>query len=295
MSSKAPGLTGTVSGRRRIAMVARLVIAAIAIVFALFPVFFIVMAAFSPVDSLSSTNLIPSAPTLRHFRRLFTNEVNPFMLWLFNSLKLATITSLLSVLITAFAAYAFSRFRFRGRRNLLLTLVLVQVFPNLLMIVAIYLLILQLGIYIPSLGLNTHGGLILVYLGGVMGINVWLMKGFFDSIPRDLDESARVDGASDWQIFWQIIMPLVRPVLATIAVLTFIGVFNDFILASILLQQKDELTFMVGLYQVVTGQFNTEWGLFSAGALVGAIPVVTVYLLLQDQIVGGLTAGAVKG
>jgi ABC-type maltose transport system permease subunit len=128
-----------------------------------------------------------------------------------------------------------------------------------------------------------------------MGVNVYLMKGFLDAVPKDLDESARVDGASDWQIFTQIILPLIRPIMAVIAVLTFIGVFNDYILASIILQRKEELTFMVGLYTVVSGQFNTQWGIFAAGAIIGALPIVLLYIALQDQIVSGLTAGAVKG
>ncbi len=295
MSSQPVVVTGGLRRQRQIAVTVKMVIAIIAIVFSLFPVFFIVSAAFNPTGSLSTNQIIPVNPTFKNFEALFNNPNTPFLLWLWNSIKLGLLTAGLAVFITALAAYAFSRFRFRGRRNLLLSLILVQVFPNLLAIVALYLLLLQLGTYIPWLGLGSHGGLLLVYLGGVMGVNVWLMKGFFDSIPKDLDESARVDGASDWQIFWQVIFPLARPILAVIAVLTFIGVFNDFILASIILQQKDQLTFMVGLYTVVSGQFNTQWGIFAAGAIIGALPIVILYIALQDQIVSGLTAGAVKG
>jgi ABC-type maltose transport system permease subunit len=128
-----------------------------------------------------------------------------------------------------------------------------------------------------------------------MGLNVWLMKGFFDSIPRELDESAKVDGASDWQIFWRIIFPLVRPILAVIAILTFIGTFGDFLLASVILQRSEQYTFMVGLYRFISGTFNGNWGVFAAGAVIGALPIVAVYIILQDQIVSGLTAGSVKG
>lgn len=289
-------LTGsTIKQQRQRAMIARYIVAVIAIFFSLFPVFFIASAAFNPTGSLSANRLIPATISLQNFEALFNDSFNPFMLWLVNSLKIAAITSVLAVLLTALAAYAFSRFRFRGRRALLLSLVLVQIFPNMLLIVALYLLILQLGKHIPMLGLNSHGGLILVYLGGVMSINVWLMKGFFDSIPRDLDESAKVDGASDWQIFWLIIFPLVRPIMAVIAVLTFVGVFNDFLIASVFLQDKEELTFMVGLYQFISNQFNQSWGIFAAGALIGSIPIVIIYLILQDQIVSGLTSGSVKG
>lgn len=295
MAAAQPVVTGGLRRQKQISIALKLVVAIIAILFSLFPVFFIISAAFNPTGSLSTNQLIPANPTLRNFEALFNTPTAPFMLWLWNSIKLGLLTAGFSVIFTSLAAYAFSRFRFRGRRNLLLGLLLVQVFPNLLAVVAIYLLLLQLGAYIPWLGLGSHGGLLLVYLGGVLGTNVWLMKGFFDSVPKELDESARVDGASDWQIFWQIIFPLVRPIMAVIAVLTFIGVFNDFILASIILQQRDQMTFMVGLYTVVSGQFNTQWGIFAAGAIVGAVPIVALYIALQDQIVSGLTAGAVKG
>jgi arabinogalactan oligomer / maltooligosaccharide transport system permease protein len=280
---------------RVITLIFRLVVATIAIAFALYPILLVLSASLNPVGRLSATSLIPQNASLDNYVALFTNPRHPFHLWLWNSIKVSTTTSVLAVFITALAAYSFSRFRFRGRRNLLLGLILVQVFPNLLAIVALFLLVQQLGNYIPWLGLNTHGGLILIYLGGVMGINVWLMKGFFDSIPRELDESAMVDGATHWQIFTQIIFPLVRPIMAVIVILTFIGTFGDFLLASVMLQSTPQYTFMVGLYQFISGQFNEQWGLFAAGAIVGALPIVIVYLLLQDQIVSGLTAGSVKG
>jgi ABC-type maltose transport system permease subunit len=121
------------------------------------------------------------------------------------------------------------------------------------------------------------------------------MKGFFDSIPRDIDESAKVDGATDWQIFWRLIFPLVRPILAVVGVLAFVGTFNEFVLARVLLRDKDNWTLMIGLFNFVNGDLNQDWGKFAAGSLVAAVPVVIVYLSLQDQIVGGLTAGSVKG
>jgi arabinogalactan oligomer / maltooligosaccharide transport system permease protein len=285
----------TIQQQRRLNLAVSYTLALLAVLFALYPVIMIISASLNPVGRLTATGMIPTNASLANYQQLFTDPLNPFPLWMWNSIKVSGVTTVLAVVITAFAAYAFSRFRFRGRRNLLLSLVLVQVFPNLLAIVALFLLLLELGAYIPFLSVGTHGGLILVYLGGVMGLNVWLMKGFFDSIPRDLDESAKVDGASDWQIFWRIIFPLVRPILAVIAILTFIGTFSDFILASVILQRAEQYTFMVGLYRFISGQFNQNWGVFAAGAVLGALPIVTVYLALQDQIVGGLTAGSVKG
>ena len=149
--------------------------------------------------------------------------------------------------------------------------------------------------FMEVFGLDALGGLILVYVGGAMGINTWLMKGFIDTIPKDIDESAQVDGASHWQTFWYLIFPLIRPIIAVIGVITFIGTFNEFVLARIMLRDPDRWTIMVGLQNFILADFNLQWGLFAAGAIVSGAPVVIVYLLMQDFIVGGLTAGAVKG
>lgn len=226
---------------------------------------------------------------------LLNTERKPFLRWMFNSVVIAGVSSIIVVLITAFSAYSFSRFRFSGRRNLLVLILLVQVFPNLLSMVAIFLMLQQIGNHIPFLGLNTAGGLILVYVGGAMGINIWLMKGFFDSVPRDIDESAMVDGASHWQVYWRLIFPLVRPVLVVVCILSFVGIYNEFVLARVLLRDKDSWTLMVGLWQFISATFGQDWGVFAAGAIIGALPSLVIYLSLQDQIVGGLTQGAVKG
>ncbi len=285
----------TITQRKQMGLVLSYFLSFLAVAFALYPVLMIISASLDPSGRLSSQGIIPANASFANYQQLWTDPLNPFPHWLWNSIKISSITTVLAVMITSFAAYAFSRFRFRGRRNLLLTLVLVQVFPNLLAIVALFLLLLEIGVYLPFFSVGTHGGLILVYLGGTMGLNVWLMKGFFDSVPRELDESAKVDGASDWQIFWNIIFPLVRPILAVIAILTFIGTFSDFLLASVILQRADQYTFMVGLYRFISGTFTENWGVFAAGAVIGALPIVAIYIALQDQIVGGLTAGSVKG
>ncbi len=282
----------TMSQRNAIGRAWRLLVVALAIIYALFPVVWILSASFNPTQSLSGQELIPANPTLENYRTLFER---PYWRWMGNSLLVATVTATLSVLVSAVSAYAFSRFRFRGRRSLLLTVFLVQVFPNTLSMVATYLLLQTLGRYVPVLGLNTLGGLILVYLGGAMGINTWLMKGFFDTVPRDLDESAKIDGATDFEIFWLIIMPLVRPVLAVVAILSFVSTYSDYLLALVLVNEERNYTLAVGLSLFLGDNFGQRWGPFAAGALIGAIPIVVIYLLLQDYIVGGLTAGAVKG
>lgn len=296
LSTFGRGATPSRRRQERVRVILRGLVAVISIAYALFPVIWIMSASINPKGSLASQELIPPNASLENYRILLGGDPRfPYPTWLFNSLYIATVTSVLAVLVTALSAYAFSRFRFTGRRNLLLSIFLIQVFPNTLLMVALFLLLQQIGTYFPVLGLNSHGGLILVYLGTVMGINVWLMKGFFDSIPRDIDESAMVDGASHWQIFWMLIFPLVRPILVVVGILTFITTYGDFLLARVLLQSTEQYTVMVGLWVFISDQFSQNWGVFAAGGLMAAVPVVIIYLLLQDQIVGGLTQGSVKG
>ncbi len=281
--------------QRQRQLAVRIILLLLALAYALFPIIWIASASVDPRNSLVNLGLIPRGATLKNYETLLNSSIHPFTRWLWNSIKVSTITMVLSVLVSTFAAYSFSRFRFRGRDATLLTVFLIQVFPNSLTIVATFLLIQEIGNYIPSFGLNSHGGLILVYLGGALGINTWLMKGFFDSVPRDLDESAMIDGASHWRIFWQILFPLVRPILAVVGILTFIATYNDYIIALTLLKNTQQQTLAVGLNLFLGEQFSQQWGVFAAGALLGALPVVVLYLLMQDYIVGGLTAGAVKG
>jgi ABC-type maltose transport system permease subunit len=277
------------------------VVALLLIFFAIFPVLWIISASFSGAQSLSTQTLIPARPSTINYERLFGLDPTyrfgdlVYQKWIFNSVKVSSISTILSLAITTMAAYAFSRMRFAGRVTMLKAILLIQVFPNLLALVAIYVLIFQTGQIIPRLGLNTHAGLIMVYLGGSMGINIWLMKGFLDTIPRAIDESGMVDGASHWQIFYHLLLPLLRPILVVIGILSFIGTYGDFVLARVLLNDVNKYTLMVGLQIFTAGQFDQKWGVFAAGALLGALPIMAIYLILQDQIVGGLTAGAVKG
>ncbi len=168
-------------------------------------------------------------------------------------------------------------------------------FPQFLALVAIYLIMAQISDVFGGIGLDTLIGLTLVYLGGAMGVNAWLIKGFFDTIPMEIDESAKVDGASHGQIFWGIILPLAAPVLAVVGLLSFIFTINEFIIASSLLQSPEKLTLAVGLQQFIGEQYSENWGPFAAGALLAAIPVVILFIFLQKFIVGGLTQGSVKG
>lgn len=286
---------GSISRQRRIALALRIALAIVTVFFALFPVAWIFSASINPSNSLVNQTLIPPRATMDNYVEFFTSDSHPFMRWMGNSLMIATVTTVIGVMFTALAAYAFSRFRFRGRRSLLQTILLIQVFPNFLNMVALFLILQQLGRYVSWLSLNTHGGLMLVYLGGILGVNTWLMKGFFDSVPRDLDQAATIDGASDWQTFWLVIFPLVRPILVVVGLLIFVGTYSEFVLARVMLQSSENYTLAVGLSLFIRDQFGQRWGVFSAGALVGALPVVIIFLALQKYLVSGLTAGAVKG
>ena len=287
--------------QRRFGVAIRLVVAVILIAFSIFPVLWIISASLDISQSLATQKLIPDNAGFRNYQILFGLDPNYkfgdllFPKWLFNSVKIASISTILSLSITTLAAYAFSRMRFKGRIAMLKAILLIQVFPNLLALVAIYVLVFQFGEIIDGIGLNTHTGLILVYLGGSMGMNIWLMKGFLDTIPRDIDESGMVDGASHFQIFWHLLLPLLRPILIVIGILSFIGTYGDFVMARILLNDVDKYTIMVGLQIFTAGQFDQKWGVFAAGALIGALPIMIIYIALQDHIAGGLTQGAVKG
>jgi len=276
-------------------IVIKWIIAVFLIVFSVFPLVWIISASFNPASTLATQTLIPRNPGLDNYKFLLGNPVFPYFKWLWNSIKITTISTILTLSLTTMAAYAFSRFRFKGRRAMLKGILLIQVFPNLLSIVALFLILTQFGSIIEQIGLDTHLGLIIVYLGGAMGMNIWLMKGYMDTIPRDIDESARVDGATDWQIFTRLILPLLRPILVVIGLLTFIGTYGDFILARTLLKSNEQYTVMVGLQIYTSGMFSQKWGPFAAGALISALPIMIIYFLLQDQIIGGLTRGAVKG
>jgi arabinogalactan oligomer / maltooligosaccharide transport system permease protein len=284
----------------------RYLVSLLAILFALFPVAYVVSAAFDPIPSLTSASLLPDEVTLENFRRILSGNPGeegteqealnvPYTSWYVNMLVISGSTAILSVLMGALAAYAFARFRFRGRRMGMLSLLLIQMFPTFLAVVAIYYIVLNVGEVFPAFGLDTRTSVILVYLGGALGVNTWLMKGFLDSIPDELDESARVDGATPGQVFWGIILPLAAPVLAVVGLLSYIATINEFIIASRLLQTTEKFTMPVGLYGFINDKYAQQWGPFCAGVLLAAIPVVILFFFLQRFIVHGLTRGAVKG
>jgi arabinogalactan oligomer/maltooligosaccharide transport system permease protein len=264
-----------------------------ACLFAIFPIMFVISAAFNPLGTLSSTSLIPTVFSTSNFENLFTKT--DFPTWFRNSVIISGFSTLFAVTLSTFAAYAFSRFRFAGRRPGLLFLLIIQMFPAFLAIVTIYLMFTQISELYPVIGFNTPWSLILLYMGGALGVNTWLIKGFFDTVPKELDESAKVDGASHSKVFRSVILPLVTPVLAVTGVLAFIGSINEFIIASVFLTQSQTKTLAVGLFGMIAGERNANFGMFAAGTLLTAIPTVLLFYSLQKYIVGGLTTGAVKG
>ncbi len=217
------------------------------------------------------------------------------MSWVGNSLFIAGLVAIFSVVIGAASAFAFSRLRFRGKKFGLQLLLLIQMFPAILSIAAIYVIMEDIGNFAPEIGIGTQYGLMLVYLGGAMGVNIWLLKGFVDSIPIEIDEAAKIDGASAMQTYWQIFIPLAAPVLAVVTLLSFIGTFNEYILARLFLVDMETRTIAVGLQQFVAGQYAENWGAFAAGSILASIPIVIIFMSLQRFIVSGLAGGAVKG
>ncbi len=270
----------------------RHVVGLVAVVYAGFPIVYIVSASLREGGTLTGSNALFTQLSPANYAALGGTR---FWTWMANTLTIAIATSVGTVVMGAAAAYAFSRFRFTGRRLGLTSLLIIQMFPQMLAFIAIFLLLLSLGNVVPALGLNSKLSLICIYLGGALGVNTFLMYGFFNTVPRELDEAAKIDGATHAQIYWTIILRLVAPVLAVVALLSFISTFGEFIIARVVLQSEGNWTLAVGLYGWVSSQLDANWGLFAAGAVIAAVPVLALFLFLQRYIVSGLTAGAVKG
>jgi len=270
----------------------RHLVGVVTVAYALFPIVYVISASLSEGGTLTGSNDLFADISTANYEALGGTL---FWTWLANSLQIAIATGVGTVLMGAAAAYAFSRFRFTGRRAGLTSLLIIQMFPQMLAFVAIFLLLIMLGNVVPVLGLNSKLALIAVYLGGALGVNTFLMYGFFNTVPRELDEAAKIDGATHAQTYWTIILRLVTPILAVVALLSFISTFGEFIIARLVLQSERNWTVAVGLYGWVSALLEANWGLFAAGAVISALPVLLLFLFLQKYIVGGLTAGAVKG
>lgn len=272
----------------------RHIVGIVMIVFALFPIVFVVSSSLNPQGTLTGSNALFSRIGLESYIRILTDPQVPYTTWFGNTLVIASITAVGTVFLGALAAYSFSRMRFTGRRVGLISIVVIQMFPQMLAVVAIFLLMSAIGDWFPAIGLNSQLGLIMVYLGGALGVNTFLMYGFFNTVPASIDEAAKIDGAGHVRIFFTIILRLAAPILAVVALLSFIFTVNEFAVASVILIDTEKQTLAVGLTKLVSNPRYADWSAFSAGAVMAALPVVALFLFLQKYIVGGLTAGAVK-
>ncbi len=265
----------------------------VACVVSLYPVLWVLKLALSPTQSLSlSISPIPESITLAHFADVL-GSTDAQGRWLFGRQVLASVlvsglTTVVGLSLAVTAAYALSRFRFPGKDAGMQTLLVTQMFPATLMLVPLYSLLQVLGL------LDSLGGLVLVYATSSLPFCVWMLKGYFDTIPRELEEAAVMDGASPWQVFTLVVLPLARPALAVTALFSFMTAWNEFILAATLINDAARFTLPVALQQYV-GEYKTEWGHFAAGAIIISVPVMALFFGLQKFLVGGLTAGAVKG
>ena len=272
----------------------RHLVAIVMCVFAIFPLLYVVSASFASSGTLTASNQLFASFTFDNYVDLLSDPDRPYLTWWFNTLIIAASAATIALLFGSLAAYAFSRLRFRGRRIGLGALVLTQLFPQFLGVVAIFLLVRTLGDAVPALGLNTHTGLIAVYLGGALGINTYLMYGYFNTVPREIDEAAKIDGASHVRTFFTIILPLVAPILVIVWMITYIAVAGDYVIASAILSDPNMQTATVGLFTLINTFRSDNWGAFSAGAILSALPVVLMFLYGQKYIIGGLSAGSVK-
>ena len=271
-------------------------IALLAIAFALFPLIWMASASFDELGKINTQSLIPQYPGFSNYRALWENPDQPYWLWMRNSVMIASINAILQLVIGATAAYALSRFRYRGRKTTLMTILIIQMFPQLLAVTAFYVILADLRESIPFMDFGSPIALLVIFAGGALGINAWMLKGFFDSIPSEIDESAKIDGASHGQIYVRIILPLALPMLAVVALLSFIGTMNEFLLTAVILGGNQEaITLAVGMRQFIETDFQENWGAFAAGALIATMPVMVLFIWLQKYVVSGLTAGSLKG
>jgi len=264
--------------------------------FSIFPLVWMISAAFDVTGQLSTQQLIPVHAGFDNFTALFSNAEKPFLIWARNSIVIAVSASIMQTAIGAVAAYSLSRHRFRGRKLTLSTILVAQMFPQLLAATTLFLIINNLGQTFPFLGLGHQLPLILLFGGTALGVNTWMLKSFFDTIPSEIDEAATIDGAGHFQIFVSIIIPLAIPVFVVIFLLSFIGILNEYLITSVILGlDGDKMTVAVGLQQFIYGNYGKNWGPFTAGALIATIPVLTLFLILQKYLVSGLVSGSTKG
>jgi len=266
--------------------------------------FLVVLSVSLRPGNFASGSLIPSTISLEHWRYVLgmpyigvdgkqTMPDLPVMAWLWNSIKVAAMSACVTLLLSTTASFALARMRFRGRQQMMTGLMLMQMFPAVLALVALYAIFDRIGTAFPAIGLNTHASLVLAYSGGI-AMHVWTLKGYYDTLPGEIEEAARVDGATPWQAFWRVLLPMAVPILVVVFMLAFIGAIIEYPVASVLLTQQDQLTLAVGS-KLFVHEHNFRWGDFAAAAILSGLPITAVFLLAQRWMIAGLASGGVKG
>ena len=269
----------------------------------LFPLLAVISISLRP-GNFATGSLIPTEITFDHWKLALGISYTgadgklvqppfPVLLWLWNSIKIATLSSILIVVLSTTAAYAFARFKFRFKAPMLNAMLLLEMFPRVLALVAIFAIFERIGAYFPWFGIETHAGVVIAYLGGV-ATHIWTIKGYFETIPVEIEENAKVDGATHWQTFYRVLLPMSVPVLMVVFVLAFIGTIIEYPIASIMLREEPNLTLAVGSKYFLQDQ-KFLWGDFAAAAVLSGLPITAVFLFAQKWIVSGLTSGGVKG
>jgi arabinogalactan oligomer / maltooligosaccharide transport system permease protein len=269
----------------------------LAIVVALGPVYLVVLASISKGGSFFNASLLPHHSTFENYKLLF--QQSDFLTWVKNSVIVCTAVALLTTICAGLMGYAFSRMRFHGRNWGLMTLLIIQIFPTVLAIPAYYYLLLWMQNHVQIgghaiFGLGTYQGLILILAGAALAFDAWLFKGYLDNLPRELEEAAFVDGAGRFRMLRYVVVPLAKPIIATIFLFTFIGTYSEFAVTSIVMGSTSHYTLPVGLRGFIFNEFSQNWTIFAAGAVVASVPILIVFLLMQRYLVSGLARGAVK-
>ncbi|QEH70922.1 sugar ABC transporter permease [Cellulosilyticum sp. WCF-2] len=256
--------------------------------FVIYPLMYVVSGAFSPGNSIASLSIIPFGDgiSFKHFERLF-NDTN-YVKWFQNTLYVAVCTSLATILIASLGAYVFSRFQFAMKKSMMMAMLILQIFPSFVGMVAIYVILLRIG------GLDKLWGLILVYLAGNIPYNTWMVKSYIDTIPKSLDEAARIDGASHFRIFRSIIFPIARPIIIFLGITSFTAPWMDYIFPKMVLRSSDKQTLALGLYSSFLTEKKNEFTTFAAGALLIAIPFIIFFVVMQKTMITSMGGSAVK-
>lgn len=258
----------------------------IMLAFVIIPILYIIGLSFSPGSTLYMDSLFPKEPTLANFVKLLTKT--QFPRWYLNTIKAGAMTSVITILLVAPTAYAFSRLRFKGRKLSLLVLLVLQMFPGMMAMVAYYVLLNMLGL------LDTTTGLVILYAGASVTGNTWLMKGFYDTIPKALEEAALLDGANRFTVFVRIILPLAKSMVILIGVFAFAAPFGDFVLSRIVLTRPENYTLALGTYNFISSNFGNNFTVFAASSILASLPIVILYLALQKAMVSGFKGALVR-